>query len=87
MARGDQLVDYVETRNLEVLRKERKAFLQDEEKARELRADNERHGYNEESPLANTLHEVFQYPSATGGCLPGTETIQGRTTARQGSES
>jgi hypothetical protein len=54
------LVEYVETRNLVVLWKERKAFFQDEEKARELRTDNERHGYNENSPLANVLYEVFE---------------------------
>jgi hypothetical protein len=54
------LVEYVETQNLVVLWKERKAFFRDEEKARELRANNERHGYNENSPLANALYVVFE---------------------------
>jgi hypothetical protein len=54
------LVDYIETRNLVVLWKERKAFFRDEEKARELRSDNERLGYKEDSPLANALYEVFE---------------------------
>ncbi|MCJ7594227.1 MAG: hypothetical protein MUO52_05580 [Desulfobacterales bacterium] len=54
------LVDYVETRNLVVLWKERRAFFKDEQRARELRADNEHHGYDEESPLANVLYEVFE---------------------------
>jgi hypothetical protein len=54
------LIEYVETRNLLVSWKERKAFFQDEEKARELRADNERHGYKENSPVANALYEVFE---------------------------
>ena len=54
------LVEYVDSRNLIVLWKERKAYLQDEEKGHELRADNERHGYSEKSPLANALYEVFE---------------------------
>ena len=54
------LVEYVETRHILVLWKERKAYFRDEEKARELRAENKRHGYNEKSPLANVLYEVFE---------------------------
>jgi hypothetical protein len=53
------LVEYVDTRHILVLWKERKAFFRDEEKARELRDENERHGYNEKSPIANVLYEVF----------------------------
>jgi hypothetical protein len=54
------LVDYVETRHLVVAWKERKAFFQDEENARRVDEGNERHGYNEKSPLANVLYEVFE---------------------------
>lgn len=54
------LVEYVDSRNLIVLWKERKAYFQDEEKGRDLRFDNERNGYSEKSPLANALYEVFE---------------------------
>lgn len=54
------LVDYVESHNLVVSWKERKAFFRDEEKAQKLRADNERLGYEEVSPLANVLYQVFE---------------------------
>lgn len=54
------LVDYVESQNLLVPWKEQKAFFRDEEKAHQLRADNERHGYKEDSPIANVLYEVFE---------------------------
>ena len=54
------LIDYVESKNLVVLWKERKAFSLDEERARQLGADNERHGYKEESPMTAALYEVFE---------------------------
>lgn len=54
------LVDYIESKNLVVRWKEQKAFFRDEERAHQLRADNERHGYKENSPLANVLYQVFE---------------------------
>lgn len=54
------LVDYIESQNLVVRWNEQKAFFRDEERARELCEDNERHGYKENSPLANVLYQVFE---------------------------
>ena len=54
------LEDYIETQNLLVPWKELKSFLKDEEKARQLRKDNERHGYQEESPVGRVLYEIFE---------------------------
>ena len=53
------LVDYIESKSLVVRWKERKAFIRDEEAERLLDEDNERHGYREDSPVANALSEVF----------------------------
>ncbi len=54
------LVDYVESQHLLVRWKGLKAFLRDEERARQLQEDNKRQGYKEGSPLANVLYEVFE---------------------------
>lgn len=54
------LVDYVESQNVLVPWKEQKAFSRDEERAHQLHADNERHGYKENSPMANVLYQVFE---------------------------
>ena len=58
IAPNSGLVDYVESQNLLVPWKEQKTFFQDEERAHQLRADNERHGYKEDSPIVNVLYEV-----------------------------
>jgi hypothetical protein len=54
------LVEYVESQNLLVRWRERKAFFRDEEHERQLRSDNERHNYQESSPTAHALYEVFE---------------------------
>ncbi len=54
------LVDYIESQNLVVRWKDRKAFFLDEERAQRIKEDNERRGYKEESPLGNVLYEVFE---------------------------
>jgi hypothetical protein len=54
------LVEYVESQNLLVPWKEKKAFFRDEEKAHQLRENNERHGYKEDSPMASVLYQVFE---------------------------
>jgi hypothetical protein len=54
------LVDYIESQNLLVRWKDRKAFFQDEEKARQLRADNEKHGFDDDSPVDNAVTQVFE---------------------------
>jgi hypothetical protein len=54
------LVDYIESQNLVVSWKERKAFSLDEERSRRIKEDNERRGYKEESPLGNVLYQVFE---------------------------
>jgi hypothetical protein len=54
------LVEYIESRYLVVRWKDRKAFLRDEEADRRLGEDNERHGYAENSPVANALMNVFE---------------------------
>lgn len=54
------LVDYVESGQLIVPWKERKAFLKEEECAERLRNHNERLGYKEESPIAHALYEIFE---------------------------
>jgi hypothetical protein len=53
------LVDYIESQDVIVRWKDRKAFLRDEERERQLRADNERAGYQEDSPLAHAIYGVF----------------------------
>jgi hypothetical protein len=70
------LIDYVESQNLLVSWKERKAYFRDEEKSRQLQADNEKHDYREDSPLANVLYEVFESLGEKdlrfdSGCLQG----------------
>lgn len=54
------LVDYIESRHLVVRWKDRKAFLRDEEQARQIEEDNERQGFTKVSPLDNVLTEVFE---------------------------
>jgi hypothetical protein len=70
------LIDYVESQNLIVSWKGRKAYFRDEEKSRQLQADNERHEYREDSPLANVLYAVFESLGEKDlcfyrGCLSG----------------
>jgi hypothetical protein len=67
------LVDYVESQNLVVRWKDRKALLRDEERGRRLQEHNDRLGYKEGSPLANALEEVF-------GCVAEQELSFYRTT-------
>jgi hypothetical protein len=54
------LVDYIESKNLIVRWKDRKAFLQDEDKSRQLREDNERHSFDNDSPLDCAVTQVFE---------------------------
>ncbi|MGA2585658.1 MAG: hypothetical protein ABSF88_01320 [Candidatus Aminicenantales bacterium] len=54
------LIDYVESQMLIVSWKERKAYFRDEEKMKQLQADNEKHDYKEVSPIANVLSQVFE---------------------------
>lgn len=53
------LVDFVEVQHLIVRWSEAAAFMRDEKADRELRADNDRNGYEEETPVANALYSVF----------------------------
>jgi hypothetical protein len=53
------LVDYLESKHIVVRWKERKAFLRDEERDRQLRADNDRLEYQEDLPLSNAVYSVF----------------------------
>jgi hypothetical protein len=54
------LVDYVDSGQLIVPWKEHKAFLKEETSAESLRQNNERTGYDENSPIANALYGVFE---------------------------
>lgn len=54
------LSDYVESGQLVVLWKERRAFLKDEENEERLRNRNKQLGYEEESPLAKATYEIFE---------------------------
>src|SRR5947208_2740159 len=54
------LVDYVESKNLIVRWKERKAFLRDEEAEKRLEEDNESQGYKADSPLDQAVGCVFE---------------------------
>src|SRR3972149_5273407 len=54
------LVEYVESQDLVVRWKDRKAFLRDEERARQRREHNERQGYIADSPLDRAIGEVFE---------------------------
>ncbi len=60
------LVDYIESRHLVVRWKDRKAFLRDEEQARQIEEDNERRGFTKVSPLDNVLTEVFESVGGQG---------------------
>jgi hypothetical protein len=53
------LIDYVESQNLIVSWKGRKAFLRDEERLHQFQEENKRQGYEEDSPLDNVLSQVF----------------------------
>ena len=52
--------DYIESQQLVARWVGRKAFLRDEEQARQLHEDNERRGFLEVSPLENVLTQVFE---------------------------
>jgi hypothetical protein len=54
------LADYVEAKDILIRWKDRKPFLRDEQSERQLRAEVQRQGYVEDSPVANALHEVFE---------------------------
>jgi hypothetical protein len=55
------LVDYIESGQLIVPWKDRKAFLKEEENAARLKEHNTVHGYDgEESPIVRALYEVFE---------------------------
>lgn len=54
------LIDYVESQMLVISWKERKAYFRDEERSKQLQADNEKHDCKEDSPLANVLSQVFE---------------------------
>jgi hypothetical protein len=54
------LIDYVESQQLIVRWKDRKAFFRDEENARQIRTNNEKIKYEEDSPLANVLYQVYE---------------------------
>lgn len=60
------LVDYVESQNLVVRWKEQKAFFRDEERARQLKSENERHGFNEDSSLDNVVTQVIESTGEKG---------------------
>jgi hypothetical protein len=54
------LVDYIESKQIIVLWKDRKAFLKEEENERRLEGHNKRNGYDhDDSPIANALYTVF----------------------------
>jgi hypothetical protein len=54
------LVDYVDSGELIVPWKEHKAFLKQEASAESLRQHNHRVGYDENSPIARALYQVFE---------------------------
>jgi hypothetical protein len=54
------LVHYVESGQLIVAWKERRAFLKEEESEERLQNQNRIHGYDERSPIAKALYEVFE---------------------------
>lgn len=53
------LVDYVEAQHLVVRWTDSAAFIADEKAAKRLLDDNERNGYEDDSPLADALYTVF----------------------------
>jgi len=54
------LIDYIESGQLIVPWKERKAFLKEQESAERLRNRNRALGYAEESPVAKALYGIFE---------------------------
>jgi hypothetical protein len=54
------LVDYVDSGQLIVTWKEHKAFLKEEASVESLRQHNQRLGYDENSPIARALYQVFE---------------------------
>lgn len=82
------LVDYVEAQNLVVRWSDANAFEADEKAESRLRKDNEQHGYDEETPVADALYSVFD---STGdklsfyrGDLSGTREALERVRKRAG---
>ena len=53
------LIDYVESGQLIVPWKDRKAFLKEEESAERIQNHNDRLGYKEQSPIAHALYEIY----------------------------
>lgn len=60
------LIEYVESQNLLALWKERKKILLDEQRERQLRDENERCGYQSDSPLDNAVTAVFESVGESG---------------------
>ena len=54
------LVDYVESGQLIVAWKERKAFLKEEESEERLQKHNDHLGYKEQSPIAHAMYEIYE---------------------------
>lgn len=54
------LVDYIESQQLIVRWRDRKAFLRDEENAQQLRENNKKLNYQEDSPYTNVLYQVYE---------------------------
>src|SRR5262245_15493274 len=54
------LVHYVESGDLLVAWKDRKAFLKEEADAAALREHNERQGFKRDSPIDNAVCEIFE---------------------------
>lgn len=54
------LIDYVESGQLIVPWKDRKAFLNEEESAERIQNHNDRLGYKEQSPIAHALYEIYE---------------------------
>ncbi len=81
--------DYLESKSLIVPWRDRKTFLRDEEAERRLNEDNERHGYQKNSPVDNALSEVFESTGEEGvsflrGVLTGPPEGIGRIRSRAG---
>ncbi len=81
------LIEYVESQKLVVRWKDRKVFFQEEEKARQLRADDERHGFDDDSPVDNAVTQVFEsigekdlqyYRGILSGSLEALHRVRGR---------
>lgn len=83
------LKDYVESSAIIVLWKDVKAFLREEEQKRQLLEDNDREGYEQESPYDKLLYEVFENTGETGlhyyrGVLSGKKDALERVMTRAG---